>query len=189
MNKISNHKFYKKSIEEFGVSAQGVHWNSKHTQYKRFEIITKLIKKEIKNSSIVDAGCGFAEYYHYLQTNNKVPLLYIGIDCEASMIEYSKKRFNTLTFFIQNIIEDKLHNADYYICSGGLNILTKEKISIFINKCFEASNKGFIFNYLKGLTFQNVSQSDIIEICNEYTNELIIKENYLENDFTIFMKK
>ena len=130
MKKISNKLFYQKSIQEYGVSAQGVHWNSKYTQYKRFEIITKLIKKEIKHSTLVDVGCGFAEYFNYLQNNNRIPKEYIGIDCEIKMIEISKKRFPNQLFFKQNVLYDELKTADYYISSGALNILTLDQCNI-----------------------------------------------------------
>jgi len=186
---LSNNEFYTNAIKEFGISAQGVHWNSKYTQYKRFEIITKLIKKDIRNSSIVDVGCGFGEYYNYLQMNNRVPKEYIGIDCEKSMIDISKKRFPSQQFYIQNVLEDDLIEADYYISSGALNILNINEIDIFISNCYKTSKKGFIFNYLKELTFTNISQKDILNIVKKYTNTIIFKENYLENDFTIFMKK
>ena len=186
---MDNQKFYHNSIKEFGISAQGVHWNSKYSQYKRFEIITRLIKKNIKSSSIIDVGCGFAEYYNYLQNNNRIPYKFTGIDCEEEMINISKKRFPNQDFFKQNILFDNLIQADYYISSGALNILTIDEIKVFIQKCFENSNKGFIFNFLKNLTFNNIKKYEIIDICNLYTNNIIIKENYLENDFTIFMVK
>ena len=186
---LSNKKFYEESIREFGISAQGVHWNSKYTQYKRFEIITKFIKKTIKDSSIVDVGCGFSEYYNYLQNNHKIPKEFIGIDCEESMINISKKRFPTLKFYTKDILLDKLIEADYYTCSGALNILTLDEVDIFIQKCFNASKKGFIFNFLKNLTFSNIRKYEIIEICERYTQNIVIKENYLDNDFTVFMVK
>ncbi len=189
MKKISNKLFYQKSIKEYGISAQGVHWNSKYTQYKRFEIITKLLKTDIKDSTIVDVGCGFGEYYNYLEFNNKIPKLYIGIDCEIKMIEVSKKRFPNQLFFKQNVLYDELLIADYYISSGALNILTLEQCNIFIERCYEKSNKGFIFNYLKNLTFNCIKQQDIISIAKKYCDNLIIKEDYLDNDFTIFMVK
>ncbi|MEA3554200.1 MAG: class I SAM-dependent methyltransferase [Campylobacterota bacterium] len=186
---MDNNKFYQTSIKEFGISAQGVHWNSKYTQYKRFEILTKLIKKDIKSSSIIDVGCGFAEYYNYLQNNNRTPSKYIGIDCEDEMVNISKKRFPNQEFYKQNILYDNLINADYYISSGALNILTYDEINIFIKKCFESANKGFLFNFLKNLTFNSIKKYEIIDICKTHTNNIIIKENYLENDFTIFMVK
>jgi len=186
---LSNKKFYEKSIKEFGISAQGVHWNNKYTQYKRFEIITKLIKKDIKDSTLVDVGCGFGEYYNYLQNNHKIPKEFIGIDCEQNMVGISKKRFPTLAFYTKNVLYDELIKSDYYTCSGALNILTLEEIDIFIQKCFKSSKKGFIFNFLKNLTFSNIKKYEIIDICEQYTQNIIIKENYLDNDFTIFMVK
>ena len=69
MAQKDNHTFYKSAIKKHGISAKGVHWNSQFTQYKRFEILTNFIKNEIQNSLIVDAGCGFGEYYNYLFDN------------------------------------------------------------------------------------------------------------------------
>jgi len=66
----TNQLFYEKAIKEYGISAQGVHWINKSSQYKRFEILHKLIKKDIKNSSIVDAGCVIGEFYNYLLEKN-----------------------------------------------------------------------------------------------------------------------
>jgi hypothetical protein len=79
--------------------------------------------------------------------------------------------------------------ADFYISSGGLNILKYNDVKLFVEKCFYSSNKGFIFNFLKDVTFTNVTQNDIINICLSLSDKIIIKENYLENDFTIFLKK
>ncbi|RLA81241.1 MAG: class I SAM-dependent methyltransferase [Epsilonproteobacteria bacterium] len=189
MKILSNKKFYEQSVAEFGISAQGVHWNNKYTQYKRFEIITKCIKKDIKNSTLVDVGCGFGEYYNYLQNNHKVPTKFIGLDCEQNMINICRKRFPSLEFYTKDILKDELIDADYYTCSGALNILTLDEINIFIKKCFHASRKGFIFNFLKNLTFSNIKKYEIINICEQYTQSIIVKEGYLDNDFTIFMIK
>ena len=48
MAQKDNTEFYKKSIEKYGISAQGVQWNSDYSQYKRFEILTSFIKNNIK---------------------------------------------------------------------------------------------------------------------------------------------
>jgi len=184
-----NKKFYQKAINEYGISALGVHWNSKHTQYKRFEVITKLIKKNIIESSIVDVGCGFGEYYKYLEINNKLPKKYIGVDCEQQMITTCKKRLPSQQFKNQNILTDNLENADYYICSGALNILSIDEVYIFIEKCFEVSNKGFIFNFLKLQSYNKLDTNEVIKFCKTLTSEIKTKDNYLNNDFTIFMIK
>ena len=184
---MNNTTFYKKSIKEYGISAQGVHWNSKYTQYKRFEILTKFIKKDIKTSTIVDAGCGFADLYKYLKSNNKLPLKYIGIDSEEIMINPAKKLHPTLELYVKNILIDELIEVDYYICSGAMNILKKEEVFLFIKRCFLYSKKGFIFNFLKSLSFNNVSIEEVLEYCNTLSDNIKIKDNYLENDISIMI--
>ena len=187
MKKISNALFYKKAIEEYGISAQGVHWNSKHTQYKRFEIITKLIKKDISSSNIIDVGCGFGEYYKYLKINNKLPKKYEGIDCEDDMIQTAKKRFPSSYFYKKNVLIDSLENADYYVCSGALNILDKKDFFLFITRCFKASNKGFIFNFLKLDSFNNLTINEVLNFCHNLTTNIQTKDSYLNNDFTVLL--
>ena len=185
---FNNKEFYTKSIQQYGISPQGVHWNSKYSQYKRFEILTSFINN-IDKITLLDAGCGFGEYYNFLKKNNLTPKKYIGIDCEEDMIRIATKRFPTQQFFLKNILYDKLPNVDYIICSGTLNLLTIKECEIVISKCITASKQGFIFNYLKNTTFTNISKKQILDIVYKYTTNIKIKENYLENDFTIDIKK
>jgi SAM-dependent methyltransferase len=189
MAKKDNTKFYETAIKKHGISAQGVHWNSEFSQYKRFEILTSFIENSIKQSSVIDAGCGFGEYYSYLFDNNLKPKSYLGIDCEKQMIDLASKRFLNIKFEIQNILKDSLYKADYYICSGAMNILEKEEVFIFIKKCFEASNKAFIFNFLKNDSLTDIKSSEIINYCKTLSKNMHIKEDYLSNDFSILLKK
>ena len=184
-----NHIFYKSAISKHGISAQGVHWNSEYSQYKRFEVLTSFIKNKIKKSTIVDAGCGFAEYYNYLFDNHLKPKSYIGIDCEEKMITLASKRFLDTSFYTKNILEDEIPIADYYICSGAMNILKKEEAIIFINKCFKASKKAFVFNLLKNDQLSKLNINDIYTYCKSLSKQTGIREDYLDNDITIFMKK
>ncbi|MFA6685577.1 MAG: class I SAM-dependent methyltransferase, partial [Arcobacteraceae bacterium] len=102
--KIDNHKFYTKAIKEHGVSAKGVRWHSKETQFLRFEVLSEFIKDDIKESIVVDAGCGFGDYYTYLCENLSVPYRYIGYDMLDEMIAISKKRFFDVEFKRKDIL-------------------------------------------------------------------------------------
>lgn len=191
MNKFQNNKntlFYEKSVRRYGVSAKGVQWNSKYTQYKRFEILTSFIQN-IENHSLIDAGCGFGEYYNYLIKNNKSPKSYIGIDCEKMMIDLASKRFSNIDFKIQNIIKDELQISDYYICSGAMNTFKEKDIFTFISKCFLASKKGFIFNFLKDDRLCTVDYIKVINFCKNLSKNIEFRDDYLPNDFSIFIKK
>jgi len=185
----TNNEFYSESLKEHGISAQGVRWNNKHSQYKRFEAITKRIKKDISASTIIDVGCGFGEYFSYLKTNKKSPMKYIGIDCEKDMINICQKRFQTEEFHHLDVLKDELPFGDYLVCSGALNILEYEDMELFISKCFNHSQKGFVFNSLKNLTFNNIKQYEVVDICKKYSQKISIFDGYLDNDFTILMVK
>ncbi len=186
----TNKLFYQKSIQKYGISAQGVHWNNEYTQYKRFEIITNFIKDDLDNSLIVDAGCGFGEYLKYLKSHEcKNNFQYIGIDCENEMIRISQNRFSDAKFYQKDVLVDQLIDADYYICSGAMNILPKQKCYQFIENCFRSSKKGFVFNFLKNKSFNNIKIEEVVAFCSSLSSKLQTKNNYLENDFTIFMIK
>lgn len=189
MVKINNKKFYTRSIKEFGVSAQGVHWNSQFSQYRRFEILTKFIKKELSNASLVDAGCGFAEYFNYLRKKECLPLHYYGIDCEEQMIQIARNRFPKLSLYVKDILKEPLIKADYYVCSGAMNLLTKAECFQFIQQCYAHSMKGFAFNFLKQESFNQIDVREVLAFCKELNGTYIIEDNYLRNDISIFLKK
>jgi SAM-dependent methyltransferase len=185
---IHNKEFYQKAFQKYGVSAQGVHWQDEQTQYKRFEVIANVIP-ELSNASIVDAGCGFGEFYNYLQKNDRNVKQYIGYDREIHMVDIAKKRFDSIAFEKKNILYDDLEEADYYICSGAMNIMKYEQVKLFIEQCFGHCKKAFVFNFLKYLTFNNISQDELLDICYNYTTEVEVIEGYLQNDFTLVMVK
>ena len=186
--KLNKH-FYQKAIKQYGISAQGVHWNNKFTQYKRFEILTKFIKKDITSSTIIDAGCGFGEYYNYLNSINKLPKKYIGYDIEENMISISKKRFGFLEFYQKDILNDSLEVVDYYICSGAMNIMQKDDMFLFIKRCFEHSKRGFIFNMLKTQTFNKIKVEEVIKYSKTFTTNIKTKDGYLKNDISLLLLK
>lgn len=185
----NNTQFYKRVIKKYGISARGVHWSCEESQYIRFEILSKFIKNDIKDSVIVDAGCGFGEYYNYLYDNDLKPKEYIGIDCEEEMISPASKRFLNTKFVLKNILEDKLPSADYYICSGAMNTLDEKEVLTFIKRSYKASKKGFIFNFLKEDLLSNVSMNTVHTFCKTICSNINIEDNYLENDISFFLKK
>lgn len=189
MGQVHNKEFYKESITKYGISAQGVHWNSQTSQYKRFEILTQFIKDDIHTSLVLDVGCGMGEYYNYLMDRDLKPEAYLGIDCEEDMINIAQKRYPHTNFKLQNVLTDTLLASDYYVCSGAMNILEVDEFFIFIKKCFEKSSNGFAFNFLKNDSYNKIRKEEVINFCKELTSNIQTKDNYLENDFSIFLKK
>ena len=189
MKKIENKQFYKKAYEKYGLSSKGVHWSSKNRQYLRFEILTNFIKKDLSDSSVIDIGCGFGDYINYLNENQIKINSYLGVDCEGFMINLCNKKHSSYEFKRVNILKDNIPNYDYLICSGALNILTEVEFYDAIEKCFNASKKGFAFNFLTKDSFVRLQKNEIIDFCKNLTKNIEIKDTYLENDCSILLKK
>jgi len=192
MARTDNKTFYNTSLEKYGKSAQGVRWNSQKSQFIRFKILVNFLPKEIDRLSIVDAGCGFGDLYLYLKEEYKAPKSYVGLEMMQEMITEAKVRTGC-EIYDCDILKDKLIEADYYVCSGAMNILTCFETTLFISRCFKASKKGFIFNLLEGedesLVYNYFLPKEIKKIAKELGATIKIKKGYLERDFSVAFYK
>lgn len=189
MPRIDNEKFYTSAIKMHGTTAKGVNWNSKESQSIRFEMILELLPKELDSLSIADAGCGFGDFYLYLQKKRKLPKKYIGIDSLADMYSIASEQTGC-EILIADVCKDSLPLEEYYICSGAMNTLQPFETYQFIQNCFNSSKTAFIFNILHGdkesQTYNYLTTLQIKTIAKELgVKKLIFKENYLKNDITV----
>jgi SAM-dependent methyltransferase len=189
MPRIDNEKFYTSAIELYGTSAKGVNWHSKRTQEIRFDIILELLPKNIKDFSIVDAGCGFGDLYLYMLKKKKEPKEYIGIDTVIDMYSIASEQTGK-EIIIADITKDSLPRADYYVCSGAMNVLNEFETHLFIQNCFSTCREGFVFNILYGEkdseTYNYLSKDEINNIASSlHVEHVEFREDYLSNDITV----
>jgi len=190
MSRIDNEKFYTAAIRKHGSSSKGVHWNSTHSQETRFKVLMSCIDK--MDFSLVDAGCGFGDLYVYMQKENIDIGSYTGLDLSPSMVEIAKKKTGQ-NIFECDICRDVLPSADYYICSGAMNILTRFDTYLFIRNCYQASTKGFVFNLLMGeddsVVYNHFYPQELQGLFDELGARVTVKQGYLKHDFTVFLEK
>jgi SAM-dependent methyltransferase len=192
MPRLNNQTFYENAIKRYGCTARGLNWNSKSSQQIRFEIIHELLAHTLSSSKIVDAGCGFGDLYLFLQQKGSLPRRYIGYDVvdEALFVAHKRTKQRIVKC---DILNDELESADFYIASGSMNILNRFETFLFIRRCFDASKKGFIFNLLKGQeqtgNFNYFLPEEIEAFVSEFAYDVIIKEDYMEGDFTVLLLK
>lgn len=192
MPRLNNQTFYENAIKRYGCTARGLNWNSKSSQQMRFEIIHELLAHALSSSKIVDAGCGFGDLYLFLQQKGALPRRYVGYDVldEALFVAHKRTKQRIVKC---DILNDELESADFYIASGSMNILNRFETFLFIRRCFDASRKGFIFNLLKGQekegNFNYFLPQEIEAFVSEFAYDVIIKEGYMEGDFTVLLLK
>ncbi|WP_324171550.1 class I SAM-dependent methyltransferase [Sulfurimonas sp.] len=188
MPRVDNKKFYKSAINIHGTSPKGVNWNSKKSQNIRFKMILQMLPQNLKDSTVVDAGCGFGDFYTYALKHHK-EFTYIGIDSLSDMYSIASEKTGC-EILIADICIDAVPDATYYICSGAMNVLKRFETHLFIRKCFEASKKGFVFNILHGnkksKTYNYFTKQDIQSIANDLgVKKVIFVDGYLDADITV----
>ncbi len=189
MPKIDNETFYTSAIEHHGITPRGVNWLSQESQELRFEVLLSMLPKDLTKYTLADAGCGFGDLYLYMKKNDILLKHYIGIDALEQMCDIAKKRTNSDIYNL-DICKDTLPSADFYVCSGAMNVLKSFETHLFIAKCFKASQYGFVFNILHGekesQTYNYITTQEIRKIAKELNvSSFSIKDDYLQNDITV----
>lgn len=190
--RIDNTLFYNASIEKYKQTAKGLHWASKNRQIQRFKIFKTLLEDKLSKATIVDAGCGFGDLYHYLDSQKSLPLEYIGLDSHQKMVNIARVSTQQKILHL-DVLTATLPEADYYLCSGALNILEPFETLLFIKQMLRHARKGIVFNILKGenssATYNKSTPNEMKEILSFFEGDIEIIEEYLDDDFTVFMKK
>lgn len=189
MPKINNHTFYIAALRAHGVSARGVHWADEQKQQLRFEIILDLLGDDVSTSTLVDAGCGFGDFYLYLQSRGTMPQRYIGVDVIEEFCDLARDRTEQ-QILCHDLSRAGVKSQDYVICSGALNILTPFETHLFIQNCYNSAKIGFVFNALygdkKSATYNYLTKETIEMMAKKLdVGKIVYKEGYIKNDITV----
>ncbi|MDO9055662.1 MAG: class I SAM-dependent methyltransferase [Sulfuricurvum sp.] len=190
MNRIDNEHFYHSGIIKYGYTPQGLRWNSHESQEIRFYQLVSLLPRDA--SSVVDAGCGFGDLCTYIRSTGQYTLSYTGLDSLEVMVEEASRRSGERIYQC-DILSDPLPVAEFYLCSGALNILTHNAAYRFIERCYNASTRGVIFNFLEGnqesKTFNYLHTTHINTLAEKLGAQTLFRRHYYENDCTVAFYK
>jgi hypothetical protein len=87
-----------------------------------------------------------------------------------------------------DVLSDPLPEADWYLASGAMALLTSDETKLFIARCLTHANQGLVFNLLKGRhrsTTFNYQMPDFVEAwADELEVDVKIVDGYLAGDFS-----
>jgi len=196
--------YYTEKLNEFGVTPQGVDWNSFESQGLRFEMLSEFI--DFKNKfSILDYGCGFGAMYEYYKDKVGLDFSYNGFDISNSMINEAKKKYKDVTnvnWF--NKLDTNL-SYDYVVASGIFNVRQEVSDDSWLDYIFKTlsqinqiSIKGFSFNLLTKYSDKDYMKDYlyyadplvIFDYCKKnFSKYVSLKHDYPLYEFTIIVRK
>ncbi|MEA1989071.1 MAG: class I SAM-dependent methyltransferase [Pseudomonadota bacterium] len=204
---------HKSSVERYGYQPQALYWSNRDIQEIRFQELMGILPSSslLKNLawSLLDIGCGFADLMGYLQRHEYFPN-YSGIDITPEMVFGAKSMHSELDIQ-QGELADfdfKVMQFDYVMLSGALNELVETEIEgtaqqqgeyakSVIKGMYQICKKGVAFNLLDSrnewvksrFDLQSFLPEDMINFCQQFASDVELVEGYLENDFTIYLRK
>jgi len=175
-------------------------WNSKRAMEIAYKAILDMLN--LKGKCVLDVGCGYCDFYYFLEKKGIILKKYVGIDLHPQIVEVDKKQFPDLDVRDGDILNYKFEE-DLFDFSIGCGILTfkiddwEKRTEKILRKMFEVSKQGVIVNFLKdreeGPPKHPLSYYckivDAIKIVERITPYFNVKNDYRFNNFTILLLK
>lgn len=193
-------RFYKE-----GETPKALGWGELNDQLVRFKTICDNI--ELKNKSILDIGCGFADFCGFL-LDRGIECNYIGVDIIPEFIQCCKNKYKNATFINTNImLEDvKIPKADIVVTTGTLNLKLKlisnlEYTKNFMKKAFSKAEECLVLDFLSTHLVDSYPREDfvfyhdpkdVLDMAFDLTNDIKLVHNYQaipQKEFTLIMYK
>lgn len=186
---------YNKRLNLYGHDPRTLGWPKKR-HFLRYEIL--LSQWDLNGKEVLDYGCGFGDMYEYA-IKRGIKLIYEGVDInEKLLIEGQKKYKNINLYKVGGELNQLNKSYDYILSSGVYNLKLSENWKN-IESAFELFNKyskfGFALNFLSNRVeyeLEETYHSDpvkILDLAYKYSNRVILRNDYMPFDFTIFVDK
>lgn len=187
-------KRYNQRLDEHGYSPKTLGWD-KSRHWLRYHIL--LSQWDFNGASVLDFGCGFGDMYAYLKEKG-INANYTGVDINERLIDQGLKVYPNLDLRATDIFETDPGRFDYALSSGVHNLKIQDNKS-FIEATFEKFNeittKGFALNFLSNKVqyelehIYHVDPTYILELAYKYSNKVVLRNDYMPFEFTIFVDK
>ncbi len=142
---------YRQAVDLFGATFDATLWNSPEAQRLRFDVFIGMC--DLAGRSIVDAGCGLADFASRLVERGVKYERYIGVDGVPQVLRKAMERGLERAEFVEgDFISDHSlfarHRPDVVLFSGSLNTIPQKQARQAVGRAWEAATVGVLFNFL-----------------------------------------
>lgn len=188
--------FYNERVIQYGHDPRACDYGRAKSQQQKFEVLSQITN--YSKSSVLDVGCGFADFAHYLfERYDGVD--YHGLDLSVEMISKARLSSPDLDLRVGNILDlPSTESYDIITANGIFYLLGDEaplKMQELVLAMYKRSRKGIVFNSLS--SWANIQEKDeyyanpldVLEWSRKLSPWIIFRHDYLRHDFTIFISK
>lgn len=188
--------FFEDLLAKHGASFKSLGYGTRESQLARFSVLAQV--GNLNNASVLDVGCGFAEFYDFLEGQG-LEVDYHGCDISDEMIATARRSHPSLSVEVAEFLRWEANRTfDYVVSSGMGNVRTSTNrhfIEESIRKMFALCHAGVAVNMLSAYArFHDLDSyyarpEDIFGFCMGLTNRVVLRHDYKANDFTLYLYK
>jgi len=194
-------EYYAGKLREHGPTHRGVDWNSRESQYLRFEQLLRICDAEFVD--VNDYGCGYGALADHL-AERAAPFRYCGYDAAPEMIEAGLARHANdprCQFVADRAVVTK---RPFTVASGVFYVKQHASapdwwayVRDALDDLAELSEKGFAFNLLTGYSDEDrrrpdlfyASPEDVLRYCvGRFSRYVAVLHDYPLYEFTVLVR-
>ena len=187
---------HRDSLTRHGYSSHALYWSSSEIQEIRFKALADIGIGA--SDSVLDVGCGFADFKKWFEKRSG-RIDYAGIDLSPDLLREAQNRHLDARLFEGDLFDMDFdeQSFDWVILSGALNENLHDEGAYayrMIVRMFELCRNGIAFNlldarHLKAHDLQSHLPETVLSYCRSICEDCELTDDYLKNDFTIYMRK
>ena len=178
-------------------------WASPATQAVRFEAIRRIY--DPAGRSVLDVGCGRADYLGFLLDRGIRPADYIGIEAVGPLADAADERAEqarragvAVRILRADFVREPVRifvGADVVMFSGSLNTAGDDVFYPTLRRAYEAAAEAMVFNFLDSTMLAGRDYlvwrrpADVLRFAGSLSADVRVRDEYLPGDCTVAVVK
>jgi|AGTN01.1.fsa_nt_gi Trans-aconitate methyltransferase len=188
--------YYGEKLGTYGNDTRSLGWTPGGRKV-RFGVLASV--GDMAGCSLLDAGCGFGDFYGYLQERG-IQADYTGVDINAEFISIAREKHPEARFEISDFEEQGTDEVyDWAFAVGIFTIRLSDNETFVKNtlrRMFDCCRKGFAADFLRptygdaaGDVYWRPQPEKIAEICRGLSKRFVIRCDYMADEFCVYVYK
>lgn len=188
--------YYGALIRKYGHDPRACDYGRAESQQIKFRVLSEVMP--LANCSILDVGCGFADFAPFLQ--RRFPTVrYSGIDLCPDMVNEAKRKHPGLDLRVANIATARFDQVFEVVTANGIFYLLGEQpesmMQFMIERMFSLATEAVAFNSLSSWAHDHergefyADPLQTIEFCKRLSQWVVLRHDYHPRDFTVYLYK
>jgi SAM-dependent methyltransferase len=193
-----NRAFYRAEVERHGLTVRGLGYGRAESQRRRFAALSRV--GDLDGASVLDVGAGLGDLFFHLRDRG-LRCTYTAVELCEHLADAAEQRLAAQPGVTALIRGDLLgldgeRTHDYVVASGIFGLATPDteaRIRPSLERMFALCRRAVAVNFLSARAERQAARSQyvepaaVLEEALRLTPAVVLRHDYLPNDFTIYM--